>query len=403
MRRIFAAFFLLVLSLPAFQYARAQSVIDVTDLAVSYRFGEQVSIQAKINAPAPITDISILFRAQGETNTRSDRVAVEPDGRINYRYTFTQGPLRPFARVDFWFHVTLQTGEQVDTSPFFFSYNDNRFPWRTVEDSSVRIHWYAGDDAFARQALDAARAGLQKTGSMLSVSPNHPFDIYIYAIAADLQTALEIGGETGSGGHASPDLGVSMAAIAPGLEQASEIDRKIPHELAHLLTYEVAGQDYNALPIWLREGIASMAESSNPDYPRAISLAVEQQALIPIADLCGSFPPDMSRISLAYAESESFTRFIVNKYGNSGLLDLIHTYADGLDCEQGATRALGNPLSEVENEWLRSASVGTNSGAAAFENLFPYLAVLAVMLIVPLTFIIVAWRTIHAGRQPGKR
>lgn len=403
MPRIFAALFLLTLTLPAFQYARAQAVIDVTELKVSYRFGEQVSIQAKLTTPTPITDASILFRAQGETSTRSDHISVGPDGRINYRYTFLQGPLRSFARVDFWFHVTLQTGEQVESAPFYFYYNDDRFPWRTVEDSGVRIHWYAGDESFGRQALDAARAGLQKTGAMLSVLSNHPLDIYIYAIAADLQTALEIGGQAWVGGHASPDLGVSVVAIAPSQNQSVEIERKIPHELAHLLTYEVVGQRYDALPVWLREGIASMAESPNPDYPRAISLAVDQQSLLPIADLCGSFPPEMSRITLAYAESESFTRFIVNKYGNSGLLNLIHAYADGLDCEQGPVRALGIPLSALENEWWRNGPAGVNYGAAIVEDLFPYLAVLALTLIVPLAFVAAVWRMPYGREESAKK
>jgi hypothetical protein len=403
MRRIFTALLLFAVIFPVFQFAHAQSVVDETDLQVSYRFGEYVGMQARLNAPEPITDVSILFRAQGESSTRSDHLAVEPDGRFNYVYTFSQGPLRSFARVDFWFHVILQSGEQVDTSTFYFYYNDDRFPWLMVEENGVRVHWYAGDDAFARQALDAARAGLQRTGSMLSVVPSHPFDIYIYAIAADLQTALEIGGESWSGGHASPDLGVALVQIAPGLEQGLEMDRKIPHELAHLLTYEVVGQRYSALPVWLREGIASMAESSNPDYPRAISLAAEQQSLIPIADLCGSFPPEMSRITLAYAESEAFTRFIVNTYGNSGLLSLMHAYADGLDCQQAPARALGNSLSGLENEWWRSAPSGINNGTAALENLFPYLAILALTLIIPLAFVAAVWRMPNGREEFAKK
>ena len=45
-------------------------------------------------------------------------------------------------------------------------------------------------------------------------------------------------------------------------------------------------------------------------------------------------------------------------------------------------QALGQPLSKVEEQWL--ASLGENSGTSALTNLFPYLAVLAVLLIVPL-------------------
>ena len=393
MRRILVASLLLIVFSPFLsQTVRAQSAVGVADLAVAYQFGQQFSVQARLSAVAPITDLSILYRAQGEPSTRSDHVSIDPDGHINYINTFSQGPLRPFARVDFWFHVTLQTGEQLDTSPFYFYYNDDRFPWQMQQDGNIRVHWYAGDQAFAREALDAARSGLQSTGTMLSITLTQPVDIYIYAIAADLQTALAIDGETWSNGHASPDLGVALVSISPGLDQSVEIERQIPHELAHVLTYEVTGSrsQYKTLPIWLTEGIASMAETPNPDYPRSISQATEKQALIPLADLCLSFPPDMSRVTLAYAESESFVRFIVKQYGNSGLQKLIHAYMDGLDCQQGTLQALGSPLATLETDWWRSA--GVNNDAAVLAGLFPYIGVLTIVLFVPLVLVALFWR-----------
>lgn len=403
-RLLFAVVLLPVLISPVFQPkpVLAQSAVDVTDLRVSYHFGESFSLQARLNAPVPVSAVSILFRAQGEANTHSDPVALQPDGQIAYRYALAQSPLRPFARVDFWFHITLQDGRQIDSASYYFYYNDDRFPWRTLEQDGIRLHWYDGDEAFARQALDAARAGRQKIAAILPVLPGQPLDLYIYGLTADLQTALEIGGETWSGGHASPDLGVGLVAIAPGLEQGAEMERKIPHELAHLLTYQVAGQRYDALPVWLREGIASMAEAPNPDYPRAISLAAGQQALIPIADLCGTFPPEMSRVTLAYAESESFTRFIVASYGNSGLLALIRAYSDGLDCEQGPVRAFNTSLAELERAWWRSTSVADTLGTAAFESLVPYLAILALIFIVPLAFVVAAWRIPFGSSVAGQ-
>ena len=400
MRRLVIVLLLLALHLPAIRPAYAQATVDVSDPQVSYRYGEQVYFQARLKAAAPISDVTILFRAQGDSNTRSERIPIAADGQVAYRYTFGQGPLRSFARVDFWFRVTLQSGEQAESSPFYFYYNDDRFPWKTLETTHIRLHWYAGDDAFAQQAMDAARAGLQKAGEMLSTAPSRPLDLYIYTNPADLQSALEIGGQTlAVGGEASPDLGVALAAISPGLEQGAQMERKIPHELAHLLTYELVGQRYNRLPVWLREGIASMVEPANPDYQQTISLAAQQQGLIPIADLCGTFPPEMSRVLLAYAESESFTRAIVDQYGDSGLLALVNAYADGLDCQQGAVRALGNPLDQVERDWLESLGLATGA-SAVFGSLLPYLALLAVILFVPFGFIAATlWRARYDIRR----
>jgi hypothetical protein len=199
-----------------------------------------------------------------------------------------------------------------------------------------------------------------------------------------LQKALEIGGLPWAGGHASPDLRLSLVSIPPGPEQGLEMDRKIPHELAHILTYDLTRERYERLPVWLREGIASRAElSTNPDYPRAVSIASGNQSLIPFSELCGSFPLDGGRAFLAYAQSEAFTRFIIEKYGQSGLIMLIQAYGDGLDCEQGPVRAFGRPLSLLEAEW-RTDVLGQSPVSAALRNLFPYLVILAAILIVPL-------------------
>jgi hypothetical protein len=402
MRRSFAFFLLIVLTFTLFRPAYAQSTVSVTDPKVTHDFGASINFKAQLVAPAPITAATLLLRAQGEANTRSERITISPDGLVDYKYTFSQGPLRPFAHVDYWFNVTLQGGEQVETAPNSFIYDDNRFPWQTAGDDNLKIHWYAGDAAFAQAALDAARNGLQHTSEMLAVAPSRPLEFYIYSTAADLQTALEISGQQSVGGHASPDLGIGLVYVAPGQQQNQELERKIPHELAHILTYELTGERYTRLPVWLREGIASVSEfSPNPDYAQALNKAVEGRSIIPIAEMCSSFPPEMSRIFLAYSEATSFTRFLISQYGTSGLKALIQAYADGLDCEQGSTRALSRPLSQVESDW-RASVLGKDRNAAALQNLFPYLAVLMVMLFVPLVFIFIPTRQ-SDGKRSSKR
>jgi hypothetical protein len=132
----------------------------------------------------------------------------------------------------------------------------------------------------------------------------------------------------------------------------------------------------------------------NPDYPSALTLASQHDSLLPFDALCASFPADSAGASLAYAESDSFVRYLRDTYGNTGLVALTRAYADGLDCELGATRAVGTPLSQLDARWRESA-LGQNVVGVAIRNLLPYLVMLGFVLIVPL------WSAIASAR--GRR
>ena len=288
--------------------------------------------------------------------------------------------MRPFSTIRYQYRVKLEGGEELSSDEFTFRYEDNRFPWQTISGDHLTLHWYNGDLAFGQAALDVARRGIRKINDFLLVSPLGPIDIYIYANNADQTNALEVGGVTLVGGHASPDLRLGLVWISPGPEQGLSMEQKIPHELAHILLYDLLGDRYNRLPVWLSEGIAAQVElSANPDYPLVLAQASKQKALIDIADLCGAFPPEAGRLFLSYAESESFTKFIVEKFGQTGLLTLVSTYGDGLECQQGMQQALGKPLNQMEILW-RAATFGEKTGLVAFQNLFPYIAILSVVL-----------------------
>ena len=378
---------LLLLTALLFGFTRqvqAQEGIEFSDARVEYQFGEEIHFSAQIKADNPIKEILLVFRDVNEENTRVISLTADEAGRVSYRYDAHENLLRPFAKIFFWFQVTLEDGTKQTSEKYFFIYSDNRFEWQTREENNIRVHWSEGDEAFGLAALDAARNGLVNIQSLFPVDTSQPIDIYIYNSPTDLQNALFMGGESWVAGHASPALGIVFAAIPPSPQQQISMQRHIPHELAHILLYRQIGENYNRLPTWLLEGTASISELyPNPDYQLALEHALENDALIPISALCPPFPRDASQTFLAYAESTSFTRYLYTNYGSSGLDDLISAYADGLSCEAGTQRVFGKSLDYLDANWQESV-LGANLLGVAFHSLAPYLFLLALFLAAPL-------------------
>jgi hypothetical protein len=188
-----------------------------------------------------------------------------------------------------------------------------------------------------------------------------------------------------------------LVAIAPGASQSIDMETTIPHELAHVMLYRSLGKKYFSQPAWLLEGIASTMELyPNPDYKRALDIASQNNSLIAFDDLCVSFPTDAGNAYLAYAQSQSFVGYIRETYGTSGLGRLTNSYGDGFPCELGATNALGTPLSQLDSRW-RESVLGQNAAGVAARNLFPFILLMILVLVVPM------WGAIDMLLQRRKR
>ncbi len=389
---------LMLVSIPLSTHqAKAQDGIEVEDATVAVDFGKTITFSAKIKSSIPIRQVSLLFRGVAEEVTRVETVQVAQDGSVSFTYDASLNVFPPFGSIVFWFQATLADDKTYTSDPITFPYNDNRFPWRETTRSNVTVHWYAGDEAFGSAALDAAGAGMLAMDEFIPISLTEPVNIYIYSNISDLQNTLMLGGEEWVGGHASPELGVVLVAIAPGSSQSMEMETSIPHELTHVMLYRSLGGKYFSQPAWLLEGIASMMELyPNPDYARALEIASENNSLLAFEDLCASFPTDAGSAYLAYAQSQSFANYIRETYGTSGLGRLTNSYGEGFPCELGATNALGTPLSQLEMRW-RESVLGQNTAAVVVRNLSPFILLMLLVLVVPI------WGTIDMLLQRRKR
>lgn len=376
--------FLLLLTLLVNQFALfAPTRVEITDLGVNYQFGQQAVFRARVTPTASVRHVNLFLQSNG-SDTQVQAVNLNERGEINYTADLQSRPLRPFARVTYWYQVTTGAGDKIESDHFSFLYDDNRFKWQSLSNENVVVYWAEGDLAFGQAAVDVAEAGRKAVSNLLPGSLPAPLKIYIYPSSSELQNALQLGQLTWVAGHASPDLGVMLVSIPLGPEQRIEMERQIPHEMMHVLLYQVVGPGYSRLPMWYSEGMASLAEIyPNPDYERALMTSAESGRLLKMETLCNNFPREASSAFLAYAESASFVRLLYQKFGASGLQSLATQYRDGKGCAEAVSSALDTSLAELETTW-RQESLGLDAGLLALRNLAPYLLILLILLVPPL-------------------
>ena len=383
------------LSLP-----KGQSGVELENVHASVIFGEGITFLATIKASIQLQNVSIVIFDEAQGLTHVQPVEIRQDGTTEYFFDTRQNILRPFTNVRWSYQFTLADGSTFQSETFFIRYDDDRFTWQTLEAGSIRLHWYNGDANFGKAALNSAQSGLQSISALLPLDLARPIDIFIYANAGDLRGTLYSESEAWVAGHANGAVGVVMVVIEPGANQSLAMEQRIPHELMHVMLYRSIGAGYNNLPAWLREGTATLAEvSPNPDYDRVLAAAGANNTLIPIKDLCASFPPTADTAFLAYAESRSFIHYLQSTYGSAKLLSLVSIYADGVECERGTENAYGVSLSKLEMDW-RASALGQNAILPALQNLSPYLVLLCLILLIPFIGIMTVMRKKGSRNEP---
>jgi len=382
----FVILLLFVLTSIAFPYiVFAQT--SVIDSSIQYDFGEHIIIYVQIQTSIPVEQAVIVLEIENETRTIIEPVLVTPvagasdEYSLKYTHDLSAEPLRAFAKIDYKFEVTLKDGSEREEEPF-------------------RVYWYEGDVLFAQQVLDTAQEGLEHIQTLLPYPIPTPLEIYIYPSYSEMQDALNPNSPSWVAGHADPDLGVIILTLPKGPDQYLLMEQRIPHELMHIALYQETGSGYTNIPTWLNEGLASLAELyPNPDYRIHLDHATDLDSLLPMSTLCRDFPREASNALLAYAQADSFTRYLYNSYGSPGLQDLIQAYTTGLDCEHGAKTALGKSLTQLERQW-RSESLGEDLTRAAINYLIPWYVLILVVLGVPILMGIRKMRQAAAAGKP---
>lgn len=337
--------------------AWAQADDPLVRATADYDFGQEMRFYLTAENAADIRSATLFFRAQEFPNAFSVDVPFAAGDSIALAHAVDLAQVRfaPFTTVTYWWVLTTDQGRDIRAPELTFVYEDDQFTWREISQGGVTVHWTGEDPALGQLALDIVAESLPRLRTLVTVPDDLSLRLYIYPSAADLRAALRLTGRDWVGAHAHPELGVILVTAVNPRTAATDLRQSIPHELLHHLLYRATGPYYDTLPVWFNEGMATLVEATpNPNYAAVLETAVAAQTILPFADLCRAFPTAEMDVVQAYAQSASLVRYIQTTYGTHSLRAMIAAFADGADCQEATVRGVGQSLSNLSRDWLRS-------------------------------------------------
>ena len=330
------------------------------------------AITFRLDAPwtgPPPSRVSILFGLPHGTVTRRGRAAFEvADGRLLASHRWRpRGTLLPGAEIEYRFEIRGDDGTS-HTSASTVTYIDPDLPWQTQSEGLVDMWWYAGGDGLATDAVNGIRRGLAALDADFGLDLQRRTRLVLYA--DDDRMRADMGGGTRPwvGGVAAARLNLIVLYASEFEWGRTTLPSTIAHELTHIAIEHAVGEPPRNIPSWLHEGVATFVEGAVAErfsYDDVLAAAVDADRLVSLRGLTGSFPVQGSRALLAYAQSNSFVNFIIDRWGRSAVTDVLDAYRDGASQDRALRRAVGLGLDALERQWLATLGLSPTRSTAS--------------------------------------
>lgn len=153
---------------------------------------------------------------------------------------------------------------------------------------------------------------------------------------------------------------IAHRAIVSYAGAPSFFESVLPHEIGHLIFREFIQLKNKGVPRWLDEGFAiSQEKSIRTTLDEVIRKAVKEDVAIPVSDLnrVGSWQNlPAERAQLFYAEAQSLTRFLLERYDSSRFVNFCRLLRDQASLEDALRRSYYQDfqtLEDFERKWKR--------------------------------------------------
>jgi hypothetical protein len=337
---------------PISPHVSAAEPIVVNNNEATSDFPDGINFTLDVEGEREIRRIELLYQAANLETLNLDVPGFEPSTHVtlshhlDFRVNFEPAGID----ITYRWRVTDDRGEITETEPKTLLWSDNRFEWRSQSSQDVTVYGYRRNDAYDKLILDSAQVTVDRLKEEFGVDTVSPIRIWVYNSKKDFSAAQQGNSSEWIAGTAYPQLGVILAVLPEG--NKGEVGRVIPHEISHQLLYQATRNPFNGPTTWFDEGLAVFyQDGGNEEFQSQVENAAEKGQLFSIRALNSNFPYDPADASLAYAESYSIVRFIIDEFGEDKLAAVIAAYREGVSHDEALMKGIGVDIDELDRLW----------------------------------------------------
>jgi len=248
-----------------------------------------------------------------------------------------------------------------------------------MEAPGVIVRYARGTERWAREAIERFPEANRNALDTLGITTNRRVSIHLYATEKGFRQATNY--------TPADTLGVTFAQRNTIAIDCSKTSTKGPnsfaitlrHEMIHIAFGRLMARTGRHVPLWFNEGVACTAmKRLRFGDPRQLVRAANSNGLFTFRQLSNSFPTLRPALELAYQQSESAVRFLMQKHGSDAVRRIVSLIDDGKSFEEALAEVAGG--TDFEARWRKYVS-GRYSLLVFIANYFSLFTALALFVI----------------------
>ena len=320
-------------------YAEEYEGITILSEQVTSEFPEGIRFEANFYSEEKLSDVRVFFQPISSNSPQYaylDLFSSEfsHNGDLFYR-TDGNRYIPPGTIYDYWYVITTQSGTEIKTKSKSFTYIDSRYEWESVKEGPITVMYHGPMKSRAITLAKAAVESLEIMGPIIGSEIKTPIVVTLYNNNSEMISAVKSKSMTTSRELITEGQAFHSHGVVLVLAGRRDIGT-ITHEITHILVGRSAGSS-GQVPLWLNEGLAEYGNMDKSiSYIRFLEWAMDTNRLLPFSHL-KTFPGDPNLILVAYGQSRSMVKFMLDNYGPkkmSNLMSELKSVSDIVDKDE---------------------------------------------------------------------